>query len=127
MTESGGTQPEGTQPDDLPRRVGSLEQQVAMLRKQLVEFAGDAAAARVLAAGADHDVSEVRQELRAHTGVLNALREDQLSLRAEMGEMRTEIDELRQETRQGFEETRRQFATVNEGMARIVTLIEGIS
>ncbi|WP_296368069.1 hypothetical protein [Pseudonocardia sp.] len=40
------------------------------------------------AAGADHDVSEVRQELRAHTGVLGALREHQLSLRAEMGELR---------------------------------------
>lgn len=94
-----------------------------MIRKQMAQSASDAGAARVLAAGADSDVSEVRAELRAHTGALNALREDQLSLRSEMGEMRTElraeIDELRQETRQGF-------AAVHEGMARIVTLIEGI-
>ena len=33
--------------------------------------------------------------------------------------LRAEIDELRQETR-------RQFATVQEGTARIVTLVEGI-
>lgn len=98
-----------------------------MIRKQMAQSASDAATARVLAADADHDVSEVRAELRAHTGVLDALREDQLSLRAERGEMRTEIDELRQETRQGFEETRRQFAVVHSGLAQIVTLIEGIS
>ena len=83
-----------------------------MIRQQMAQSASDAATARVLAAGADHEVSQVRDELRAHTGVLNALREDQLSLRAE-------IDGLRQETRQGF-------ATVNEGTARIVTLLEGI-
>lgn len=109
-----------------------------MIRQQMAQSASDAATARVLAAGADHDVSEVRAELRAHTGVLNALRQDQLSLRAEMGEMRVEmgemrtelraeIEELRQETRQGFEETRRQFATVHTGLAQIVTLIEGIT
>lgn len=109
-----------TQPDDLANRVVSLEQQVAMIRQQLPQAAADAAAAQVLAAGADRDVSVVRAELRAHTGVLNALREDHLSLRGEMGDMRAEIDELRLETRQGF-------TTVNEGMARIVTLIQGIA
>ncbi len=98
-----------------------------MIRKQMAQSASDAGAARVLAAGADSDVSDVRAELRAHTGALNALRENQLALRDEMHseigglrtELRAEIDELRQETRRGF-------ATVNEGMARIVTLIEGI-
>jgi hypothetical protein len=38
----------------------------------------------VLAAGADRDVAEVRAELRAHTGTLNALRADQIDLREEM-------------------------------------------
>jgi hypothetical protein len=37
----------------------------------------DAVAARVLAAGADRDISEVRTELRAPTAALNALREIQ--------------------------------------------------
>ena len=104
-------------PDDLANRVGSLETQVAQIREQLARTATDASAARMLAAGADRDVSEVRAELRAHTGALNALREDQISLR---DTLRGEIDELRQETRRGF-------ALVHAGTARIVTLIEGLA
>ncbi len=50
---------------------------------------------RVLAAGADRDVSEIRAELRAHTQGLNALRETQL-------EQGREITSLRQEMREGF-------------------------
>ena len=48
-----------------------LEREVARLREQVALTASDAAAARVLAAGADHDVAEVRAELRAHTQALN--------------------------------------------------------
>ena len=51
--------------------------------------------ARVLAAVADRDVSEIRAELRAHTQGLNALRETQL-------EQGREITNLRQEMREGF-------------------------
>ena len=47
------------------------EREVARLREQVALTASDAAAARVLAAGADHDVAEVRAELRAHTQALN--------------------------------------------------------
>jgi hypothetical protein len=56
----------------------ALERQVAYLREQNALIASDASAARTLAAGADRDVSEVRAELRAHTQVLNSLRETQL-------------------------------------------------
>ncbi|MGH3698541.1 MAG: hypothetical protein ACRDQY_03540, partial [Pseudonocardiaceae bacterium] len=71
----------------------------------------DAAAARVLAAGADHDVSEVRAELRAHTKALNALRETQL----EQGAAITNLD---QKLSAGF-------ATLNTGMAQIAALLNG--
>jgi len=64
--------------DDLETRVTILEREVARLREQNALSSSDATAARVLAAGADHDVSEVRAELRAHTQALNALRETQL-------------------------------------------------
>nr|MDQ3765043.1 hypothetical protein [Actinomycetota bacterium] len=64
--------------NNLETRVAILEQEVARLREQAALTSSDTAAARVLAAGADHDVSEVRAELRAHTQVLNALRETQL-------------------------------------------------
>ncbi|WP_414938175.1 hypothetical protein [Amycolatopsis sp. cmx-11-51] len=85
--------------EELAQRVARLERQVA----DLTERSADAAAARVLAAGADRDVAEVRAELRAHTGTLNALREDQIDLRDEM---------------------RRGFATVNTSLQQIVTLLE---
>lgn len=95
---------------DLESRVQVVERELARLREQVALSAADAGAARVLAAGADRDVAEVRAELRAHTQVLNALREDQLSLRVD-------VDGFREETRQGF-------ATLNTGMTRIVDLLE---
>ncbi|MGH3801788.1 MAG: hypothetical protein ACRDTD_16980, partial [Pseudonocardiaceae bacterium] len=64
--------------DDIETRVTILEREVVRLREQVALTTSDADAARVLAAGADHDVSEVRAELRAHTQALNALRETQL-------------------------------------------------
>ncbi|WP_033289342.1 hypothetical protein [Amycolatopsis jejuensis] len=84
--------------EDLTRRVERLER----LMTDLSERATDSAAARVLAAGADRDVSEVRAELRAHTGALNALRQDQVDLREEM---------------------RAGFATVNTSLGQIIELL----
>ncbi|MFD9890964.1 hypothetical protein ACFWY9_16585 [Amycolatopsis sp. NPDC059027] len=85
--------------DELTQRVARLERLVA----ELSERSADGAAARVLAAGADRDVAEVRAELRAHTGALNALREDQIDLREEM---------------------RRGFATVNSSLGQIIQLLD---
>ncbi|WP_370325068.1 hypothetical protein [Euzebya sp.] len=64
--------------EDLERRVGALEGEMREVREQLAHTSADAQAARVLAGGADRDVSEVRAELRAHMSVLQALRETQL-------------------------------------------------
>jgi ABC-type transporter Mla subunit MlaD len=69
----------------------------------------DAAAARVLAGGADRDVTEVRQEIRdfrdQNTRVLNAMREDLADLRSQMHD--------------GFAEIDGKFAQVNDNFARI--------
>ncbi len=103
---------------------------MAELREQVALTRSDAAAARVLAAGADRDVSEVRAELRAHTQGLNAVRETQL----EQGQ---EINGLRQEMREGFtlqsrrideleREMRGGFATMATGMAQITALLTDI-
>lgn len=68
-----------TTPDDsLVQRVTVVEREVARLREHGILSAFDAAAARVLAAGADRDVSEVRAEVRARTSVMDALRDTQL-------------------------------------------------
>ena len=116
--------------DDVEARFTRLEHEVAELREQVALTRSDAAAARVLAAGADRDVSEVRAELRAHTQGLNALRETQL----EQGQ---EINELRHEMREGFtsqgrridaleREMRGGFATMATGMAQITALLTDI-
>ncbi|MPY78254.1 MAG: hypothetical protein GEV04_07120 [Actinophytocola sp.] len=67
-----------TEPDDLSQRVNALEAQGRSQREDVATARSDAAAARVLAAAADRDVSEVRAELRAHTSSLNALHETQV-------------------------------------------------
>lgn len=56
--------------EDLEQRVAAVEAELKVVRQ--------AAAARALAAGGDHDVAEYRAELRGHTRVLGALRETQL-------------------------------------------------
>jgi hypothetical protein len=87
---------------DIETRLTIVERDVAELREQLAVASSDAAAARTLAAGADHDVSEVRAELRAHTQAINALRETQLEQGREM---------------------RESFSTLATGMAQITALL----
>ncbi|MGH3763633.1 MAG: hypothetical protein ACRDS0_24475 [Pseudonocardiaceae bacterium] len=99
--------------DDIETRLATVERDVAELREQLALTSSDASAARTLAAGADHDVAEVRAELRAHTQALNALRETQLEQGREMREGFAEQD---RRMREGFST----FAT---GMAQITALL----
>lgn len=97
--------------DDIETRLVVVERDVAQLRERLAPNSSDAAA-RVLAAGADHDVSAVRAELRAHTQALNALRETRL-------EQGRKIDEQGREIRDGF-------AAMATGMAQITTLLTNL-
>ncbi len=98
--------------DDIETRLATIERDVAELREQLALTRSDAVAARTLAAGADHDVSEVRAELRAHTRALNALRETQL-------EHGRKLDEHVSEMREGF-------STLATGMAQITALLTNL-
>lgn len=110
--------------DDLELRITSLEREVVRLREHVAVTSSDAAAARVLAAGADRDVSEVRAELRAHLQALNALRETQLE---QAREMREGFAEMRAEMREGFAKTREGFAKQSTGMAQITALLTKIA
>jgi chromosome segregation ATPase len=69
------------QPSELEGRVAALETKVSELTEQVKVSRQDAAAARVLAGGADRDVEQIRGEIRdfrqAATSSLNALRETQ--------------------------------------------------
>lgn len=106
--------------DALENRVTVLEREFARFREQAALTMSDAAAARMLAAGADHDVSEVRAELRAHTQALNALRETQLELQETQLELRETQLEQGQRMSQGF-------SMLNTGMAQITALLTGMT
>ena len=109
--------------DDAEARFARLEHDVAELREQVALAKSDAAAARVLAAGADRDVSEVRAELRAHTQSLNALRETQLEQGRTLGRLHQEMGDLRQEMGGLHQEMRNGFATMTTGMTQITALL----
>jgi hypothetical protein len=80
--------------------VAALETQVRHLAERARVGQQDAAAARVLAGGADRDVNEIRAEIRdfrqATTASFNAMREDLTDLRGNVGngftEMRGKLD-----------------------------------
>lgn len=95
--------------DAVEPRVQRLEDDMTRLRPQVARAVHDAAAARVLAGGADRDVSEMRTMMRAHTQALNALRETQVEQFADVNAQLTEI-------RQGL-------GTVHVGMAQITALL----
>lgn len=103
-------------PDDAELRLTRLEQDVAELREQQAATASDAAAARVLAAGADRDVSEVRAELRAHTLALNALRQTQL-------EQGRRLDGFERSFERRLDALDRQLSEVWVGVQQIVGLL----
>ncbi|MDN5751452.1 MAG: hypothetical protein L0H64_23625 [Pseudonocardia sp.] len=120
--------------DDIDARVRRLEREVAQLRERLAEASGDAAAARVLASGADRDVSKVRAELRAHLRALNALRETQLeqglrlhSLDAKVNQLDAKVDQLDVRVGELGTEMREGFSVVNTGMAQISALLATIA
>lgn len=120
--------------DDIEARVAILEREVVRLREQVALSSSDAAGARVLAAGADRDVSEVRAELRAHTQALNALRETQLEQGraiAGLDQRVTGLDQkvtgLDQKATGLDQKVTEGFATLGVGMAQITALLTGMA
>jgi hypothetical protein len=97
-------------------RVTALETQVRELTEQVRHSAQDAAAARVLAGGADRDVTEIRAEIRdfrqATTASFNAMREDFTDFRKEMNNRFAAVD-----ARFGAVDAR--FGAVDKGFAEM--------
>jgi chromosome segregation ATPase len=109
--------------NNLESRVGLLEREMVRLREQVALTSSEAAAARVLAAGADRDVSEVRAELRAHTQALNALRETQLELDQKVTKLDQKVTGLDQKVTGLDQKVTRGFGTLATGMAQITALL----
>jgi hypothetical protein len=89
-----------TQPPEREVRVAALEARVSELDGRVRRSEQDAAAARVLAGGADRDVTEMRAEIRGfreqNTRLFTAMREDLTDLRSHVeggsAEMRGKLD-----------------------------------
>jgi chromosome segregation ATPase len=101
------------QHNDLEARVAALETEVRQLADRVRNSEQDAAAARVLAGGADRDVTEIRGEIRdfrqATTSSFNATRED--------------LNDLRSEMQHGFTEMRGKLDATATGQQQIVNLL----
>jgi chromosome segregation ATPase len=99
--------------DDLEARVAALETQMRELSERVRASEQDSAAARVLAGGADRDVTEIREEIRdfrqATTSSFNAMRED--------------LTDLRQQMNNGFTAMRGKFDAAAAGQQQIVDLL----
>ncbi|MBS9535470.1 hypothetical protein KIH27_17940 [Mycobacterium sp. M1] len=111
------------QPENLEPRVTALEEQVRELRERGRASEQDAAAARVLAGGADRDVGELGNEVRdfrrATIASFNALREDLI-------DMQQGATSLRQEMIGGFTEMRTKFDLAAAGQQHIAELIQRV-
>jgi chromosome segregation ATPase len=113
-----------SQPPDLEARVAALESRVEELAGRVGRSEQDAAAARVLAGGADRDVDQIRGEIRdfrqATTASFNAMREDLNDLR---GEMRSELSNVRTEMYGGFAEMRGKLDATAAGIEQIANML----
>jgi chromosome segregation ATPase len=109
--------------DEPDPRVAELERQVRELDRRVRSSAQDAAAARILAGGADRDVAEIRGEIRdfrqATTSSFNAMRADFTDLRREYIELQQRVDN-------GFAEMRGRFDATAAGQQHIVDLLTTI-
>lgn len=118
-----GTLPVMAELDDLQARVAALEAQVHALFDRVRASERDAAAARVLASGADRDVTEIRAEIRdfrqAAISSFNAMRED-------LTDLRTHVDNGFAQVDNGFIEIRGRLDAAATGQQQIVDLLNTI-
>ena len=115
------------QPNDLEARVAALETQVQELVDRVRASEQDAAAARVLAGGADRDVAQLQEEIRdfrqATTSSFNAMREDLTDLREDLTDLREDVTDLRTKVDNGFIEMRGKLDATAAGQQQIVGLL----
>jgi methyl-accepting chemotaxis protein len=117
-----------SQPPDLEARVAALESRVEALTDRVHRSERDAAAARVLAGGADRDVEQIRGEIRdfkqATTASFNAMREDINDLRGQMNNGFAEMRNGFAEVDRGFIEMRGRLDATAAGIEQIARMLE---
>ncbi|OLT15819.1 hypothetical protein BJF78_15675 [Pseudonocardia sp. CNS-139] len=109
-----------SKPEDLESRMSAVEAEVRELKDKYRHTRQDAAAARVLAGGADSDVAEIRTEIRefrqATTSSFNAMREDLNDLRQRVENGFAQVDD-------NFAEVRGRLDATAAGQQQIVDLL----
>jgi predicted nucleic acid-binding Zn-ribbon protein len=106
--------------DDLTVRVAALETRVEELTDQVRRSKQDAAAARVLAGGADHDVAEFGVKVDANRKAINALG---VQTTARFDRLEQRMDSLEQQMNSGFTEIRGKLDATATGQQQIVNLL----
>jgi chromosome segregation ATPase len=104
-----------------------IEARLTALESQMRHVREDAAAARVLAGGADRDVDEFRDEIRdfrqATVGSLNALRETQIEQGDRLTGVEQRLDRIEQRMDQTSQRMEHGFGTLATGQAEITALL----
>lgn len=114
-------------PSDCEARLAALETQVSELTERVQHSEQDAAAARVLAGGADRDVEQIRGEIRdfrqATTSSFNAMREDLTDLREDLNDLRQRVESGFAQVDRGFAEVRGRLDGTAAGLEQIAGLL----
>jgi hypothetical protein len=98
-----------SEPAELTGRVTRLEHEMAEVR--------------FLATKAEKDASDCKAVLHGHTGVLNAIREDQVEQGKRLAKLESEVHSGFAEMRSGFAEMRRVHTVLAHGQASITDLL----
>jgi hypothetical protein len=85
----------------------SLEDRVAELEREMVEV-------RHMAGRTDREVSDLHVTLKGHTGVLNAIREDQVDQGKKLALVENRMGNLERAVHDGFTKVDENFAKVEE-------------
>jgi uncharacterized protein involved in exopolysaccharide biosynthesis len=97
----------------------SLEDRVAALEAQVTELREQVTDTHMLAAHADRDVAEFRQELRAQTRLITALRETQVEHSNDTAELKTDVAVLKVDVA----DLKVDVAEIKGGIGNIVTML----
>jgi methyl-accepting chemotaxis protein len=101
------------------------------LRARLRRVEQDAAAARILAGGADRDVGELGREFREfrdqNNRMLNAMREDLTDLRDETRRGFARVRERFEQVDRNFEQVDRNFEQVDRNFLTVHSKLDGVA
>lgn len=102
------------EPDDVEPRVEALEGEVERLKDRMRRGEQDAAAARILAGGADRDVADLGGEVREFRAEFRDFKSEMYEFKSEMYDFRTQnnrvINAFREDVNERFAQVDRNFA-----------------